>query len=192
MKKITLRLPFSLDLRAKLTTPLRLLLATTAAFWMGTVQAQVPGGALRSATELRFRDFFSAPIGAAGLQMSDTLRQADGQVVRLVGYMVEQETPVPGRFMLTPRPVAMSEHADGDADDLPPATVVVYLEQSQSEWLVPHVRGLISVVGVLHVGRFEERDGRVSWVRLQLDNEAARGMSALEFAAYLHALQHWR
>src|SRR5436305_8502261 len=79
------------------------------------------------ATELKFGQFFRAPVGPRGLEISDTLRGAHGRRVRLVGYMVAQELPSPGRFMLTPRPVRMSEHADGDADDLPPATVTVHL-----------------------------------------------------------------
>ena len=191
MKKILFRVPFASLGRASFTTPLRLLLATTAAFWMGSALPQaLTNVATRNATELRFRDFFRTPVGARGLEISDTLRQADGRNVRLVGYMVQQETPAAGRFMLTPRPVQMSEQADGDADDLPPATAVVYLDPSQRDWAVPHVRGLVSVSGVLHLGRFEQGDGRVSWVRLQLDAEATRGMNATELAAYLHSLQH--
>lgn len=187
---IRFRLPFHTGRQPGFTTPLRLLLATTAAFWMGAAQAQVPTTAVtRQATELRFRDFFRMPVGQKGLEVSDTLRQADGQTVRLVGYMVQQESPASGRFMLTPRPVQMSEYADGDADDLPPATVVVYLDPSQRDWVVPHVRGLVSVLGVLSVSRFEEADGRVSWVRLQLDAEATRGMNGTELAEYLHNQQ---
>jgi hypothetical protein len=41
--------------------------------------------------------------------------------------MVKQETSTLGRFMFAVRPVSMSEHADGDADDLPAALVTVYL-----------------------------------------------------------------
>jgi hypothetical protein len=44
--------------------------------------------------------------------------------------------------------------------------------------------------GVLSVGRLEEQDGRVSWVRLQLQPEATRGMNSFEVANYLHSLQH--
>jgi len=135
-------------------------------------------------------EFFRTPIGPRGLEMSEALLQANGQTVRLVGYMVQQETPALGRFMLTPRPVQMSEHADGDADDLPPATVMVYLDASQQQFAIPHVRGLIEIRGLLQVGRYEEADGRVSWVRLQLSPESTRGMNAFEVAGYLHSLQH--
>ena len=186
-------LPFNTSRQSGFTTPLRLLLATTAAFWMGAAQPQeVSIRVARQVTELRFRDFFRLPVGPTGLDISDTLRQADGQTVRLVGYMVQQENPVPGRFMLAPRPVQMSEHADGEADDLPPAMVMVYLDRAQRDWAVPHVRGLVSVSGRLSVSRVEELDGRVSWVRLQLDPDSVRSMSATELSGYLHNRQDGR
>jgi hypothetical protein len=165
------------------TTPPRIVLATTAALWMGGLQAQSPvPPTVRGASEIRFRDFFRAPVGPAGLEISDTLRRADGSAVRLVGYMVQQERAPAGRFLLTPRPVQMSQHADGEADDLPPAAVAVYLDPSQKDWVVPHVRGLVAVSGVLAVGRHEEQDGRVSWVRLQLAADGARSMAEPELA----------
>lgn len=139
---------------------------------------------------LNFRDFFQQPPGSQGMHITDTLRRADGQTMALTGYMVQQERPSLGRFMLTPRPVRMSEHADGDADDLPAAWVMVYLDPSQQEFAVPHARGLIEVRGVLSVGRLEESDGRVSWVRLQLAPEATRGMNTFEVTNYVHSLQH--
>ena len=185
------RRPFNTHRHASLSTPLHWLLATTAAFWMGTAQPQVTTPVLaRPVTELRFRDFFRSPLGPAGLEISDKLRQADGQTVRLVGYMVQQQNAVAGRFMLTPRPVQMSENADGDADDLPASTVMVYLDPGLQDWVVPYVRGLVTVNGKLNVSRHEETDGRVSWVRLQLDADATRSMNAFELAGYLHSRQH--
>ena len=175
----------------RLSTPLRVVLAITALLCWGSVQSQVTQTAASSpATELRFRDFFRTPIGPAGVEMSDKLRQADGQTVRLVGYMVQQQNVMSGRFMLTPRPVQMSENADGDADDLPATTVMIYLDPSRQDWVVPYVRGLVTVSGQLSVSRLEEADGRVSWVRLQLDADATRSMNAFEVAGYLHSLQH--
>ena len=185
------RLPFAASRQSEFNTPLRLLLTTTAAFWMGAAQPQeVATRVARQVTELRFRDFFRLPVGPTGLDISDTLRQADGQTVRLVGYMVQQESPAAGRFMLAPRPVQMSEHADDEVEDLPPATVMVYLDPDQHDWAVPHVRGLVAVSGRLCVSRVEEQDGRVSWVRLQLGPDSVRGMSATELAGYLHNRQH--
>jgi hypothetical protein len=170
---------------------LRHLLASIALLWLGLAQAQVIAPATPvEPVELRFTDFFQMPVGPRGMALSQALRQADGRAVRLVGYMVQQEIPQPGRFMLTPRPVQMSEHADGEADDLPAATVMVYLDPSQQGWKLAHARGLLELRGRLSVGRFEEADGRVSWVRLQLAPEGVRGMNSFEVAAYLHGQQH--
>jgi hypothetical protein len=141
-------------------------------------------------TALRFGDFFKQPLGQRGLELSPTLQQLDQQRVRLTGYMVQQERPVLGHFMLTPRPVRMSESADGDADDLPAAWAMVYLDPGQQDFAIPYQRGLLEFSGVLSVGRLEEADGRVSWVRLQLDTQATRGMNAIEVANYLQSLQH--
>ena len=172
-------------------TALHPLFAITAAFWMGVAHSQMPAPTEATPpTDLAFHDFFQMPVGPFGLKISDALRQSDGQNVRLVGYMVQQEQPLPGRFLLAQRPVQMSENADGDADDLPAATVLVYLAAEQRDWRVPHVRGLLSVSGRLSVQRREESSGRVSWVQLQLDADATRSMNSFELAAYLHGLQH--
>lgn len=144
-----------------------------------------------AAQALRFSDFFKFPVGTRGLEINPVLQQAAGKQVLLTGYMVQQENgSKPGQFFFTPRPVQMSEHADGDADDLPPATVLVKLSPEQATWLVPHTRGLIQLQGTLAVGRQEAQDGRVTWVQLQLNPDATRGMNAFEFASYLHSLQH--
>ena len=139
---------------------------------------------------LRMTEFFQFPVGPKGLLISQAVLQAQGKKVSLQGYVVQQETAAPGQFLMTPRPVQMSQHADGEADDLPPSTVLVSLPAEQQEWMVAYTRGLVEVVGVLDVGRLEGSDGRVSWVRLQLDSEATRRMNAAEFFSYRHALQH--
>jgi hypothetical protein len=139
---------------------------------------------------LTFKSFYKLPIGSQGLEMTDVLRNAHGKQRTIVGYMVQQERPSLGRFLLSPRPVQMSEHADGEADDLPAALVTVYLDASQNDWAIPYTRGLISLTGTIEVGRLEETDGRVSWVRMRVTPEATRGMSPSELAHYFHSLQH--
>jgi len=121
---------------------------------------------------LRLTDIFQLPASSRGLTFTDQALAAQGHSVRLVGYMVQQERPTPGRFLLSPRPVTMSEHADGEADDLPASTVAVYLAPSQQDWLVPHAQGLIDVTGQLQLGRTEAHDHRVFWVSLQLPESA--------------------
>jgi len=139
---------------------------------------------------LAFKSFYKLPVGSQGLEMTDALRSAHGKERKIVGYMVQQERPHLGRFLLSPRPVQMSEHADGEADDLPAALVTVYLDASQSDWAVPYTKGLISLTGTIEVGRLEEADGRVSWVRMRVSPEATRGMNPLELAQYFHSLKH--
>lgn len=122
--------------------------------------------------DLKFSSFFRQPVGPRGLEISEALRAADGRRVRLVGYMVAQELPTPGRFMLTPRPVRLSEDADGQADDLPPTVVTVLLDAGQRHRVVAHQPGLLALAGHLQLGRAEDAAGRVSWVRLILAPEA--------------------
>ncbi len=183
-------LPLDASRHSAFTTPIRLLLATTAAFWMGTAQPQVTTpAAARPFSELRFRNFFATPAGDSKLEISDTLRQADGQAVRLVGYMVQQNKPTPGRFLLAPRPMLLSEDAQEAVDFLPPATVEVTLDPQQKDWAVPHVNGLVTVNGKLSLHPHQASDERVSSVSLQLDHEAARSMNAFELTGYLHRRQ---
>ena len=142
------------------------------------------------AQSLAFGDFYKQPMGSRGPEMTPALLAANGHSVQITGYMVQQEGPALGHFMLTPRPVRMSEHADGDADDLPAAWVMVYLDASQQDFAIPYQRGLMQLRGTLRVGRLEEQDGRVSWVRLQLEPDSTQGMNALETTHYLQSLQH--
>lgn len=122
--------------------------------------------------DLTFASFFRRPVGPRGLELSDALRAADGRQVRLAGYIVAQEEPAPGRFLFAPYPIKLSEHADGAASDLPASTVTVLLHESQRTRIVPHQGGVLVLSGRLQVGRDEDAEGRVSWLRLQLAPEA--------------------
>ena len=126
------------------------------------------------AQSLKFADFFVQPVGPAGLQATPALLAAQGQQVTLVAWMVAQEDPAPGYFLVTARPVRMSEHADGEADDLPGSTVLVRLPPSQARQSLRHRPGLLELTGQLHWGRAVEPDGRVSWLQLQLPEPPAR------------------
>jgi hypothetical protein len=141
-----------------------------------------------SVVELQLTDFFKRPVGARGLELNEALKQADGSRVRLTGYMVAREDATPGRFQLAPRPVRLSEHADGEADDLPPATVTVLLDPSQAQRIVLHQPKPVTLIGRLLIGRSEEPGGRVSWFRLQLDSQAlaANGLPPLAGALPRH------
>lgn len=121
---------------------------------------------------IRLEDLFLRPVGPRGLEPTPLLRAAVGQQVRLAGWMVARDEPSPGYFLLAPRPVQMSEHADGEADDLPPGTVLVRLPDPQHR--MPHQGGPLELQGQLEFGQAIEADGRVSWVRLLLPPPSAR------------------
>lgn len=136
------------------------------------VLALLPLRAPAAPVELTFSDFFAQPIGPRGLEPTARLLAAAGQDVRLVGFMVQREQPQAGRFLLTPRPVSMSEHADGEADDLPATTVTVVLPDAQRDRIVAHQNGPVALTGRLAYGPVEDDTGRVSWLRLHLAPEA--------------------
>ena len=118
--------------------------------------------------ELKFGDFFVKPVGARGLELTDKLRQLDGQRVRMLGYMVQQESPPPGMFLFSPLPAQIHEHDNGLADDLPPSAVRVLVPTCR-EQAVPFAPGLMLLTGTLSVGNRAEADGRISLARLTLD-----------------------
>lgn len=145
----------------------------------GTLSLLPPAAMAVPPVELSFADFFAQPIGPRGLEPTAHLKAAAGQEVRLVGFMVRREQPQAGRFLLTPRPVTMAEHADGEADDLPASTVTVVLPASQRERLVAHRRGPVALTGRLEVGPAEDETGRVSWIRLHLSPDALAAQASV-------------
>jgi hypothetical protein len=142
------------------------------ACWLTAIPAAAAQPLRDEAIELRFADFFRLPVGPRGLDWSEALLAADGRQVRLRGFMVAEEVPRPGRFLLTVRPVRLHQDADGEADDLPPATVLVLLDPAQRQRVIVHRAGPIELSGRLAVGRAEDEDGRVRWLRLQLSPAA--------------------
>jgi hypothetical protein len=124
------------------------------------------------AMPLELRAFFKMPIGPKGLELSEKVLNASGQKVQLTGYMVKNELPMPGVFILSPRPIQLSEHADGDANDLPASVCWVYLDDRQKNWIVPYVSGLLTFEGLFTFKRIEASDGSVAWFHLYLTPDA--------------------
>jgi len=129
-------------------------------------------------TDLRFEEFLRLPVGRTGLEPTARLLALVGQRVRVLGYVVSEEEPTPGLFMLAARPVTLAEVADGPADDLPPATLYVHMAPADADKLVSHQPGLLVVSGTLDVGNQDEANGRVSFVRLRLDQPLAGAQTA--------------
>lgn len=51
---------------------------------------------------LSFRDFYKLPVGPRRLEPTHKLLTLREKRVRVQGYMVKEEEPLPGLFMLTP------------------------------------------------------------------------------------------
>jgi hypothetical protein len=147
--------------------------------------------------ELKFADFFRMPVGAGGLEVTDRLRSLEGRRVRLVGYFVFEDwstcacpSPeplgnrragrvqpgwmqhvIPGRVMMSGLPMSVSLGHYGLSEDLPPQLVFVRIKSRYGE-PVFHRPGLFAVTGKLTLGNREEPDGRVSFVRLDVEEES--------------------
>lgn len=139
-------------------------------------------------TDLRFEEFLRLPVGRAGLEPTEQLLALSGKRVRVLGYVASEEAPTPGLFMLAALPVTLAEVADGPADDLPPATLYVHMAPVDADKVVSHQPGLLVVSGTLEVGNQNEANGRVSFVRLQLDQPltGARTAAAATRAGHGH------
>lgn len=128
----------------------------------------VPLGQNASAIDLH--DFYKLPAGPLGLKPTEKLANLKDKRVRIVGYMVKEEEPTVGLFMLTTMPVNLSEKEDGPADDLPPATLYVHMPQADANKAVAFRPGLWEVIGTLKLGNQEEANGRMSYTQLILDD----------------------
>jgi hypothetical protein len=121
-----------------------------------------------------FNKFFKKPIGSLGLEIDTEILKLNNKYVQLSGFMEQRETDPIGKFMLSPRPLKSTEDADGEASDLPASATLVLLDQSQKDMIVPFRQGLITVQGVLKIGRFEQEDGSVNWFRIELAPDAIK------------------
>ncbi|MGZ8191667.1 MAG: hypothetical protein ACXWTS_10640 [Methylococcaceae bacterium] len=124
---------------------------------------------LPAVTELNLREFYKLPAGPRGLEPTQKLLSLKDKRVRITGYMVKEEEPTAGLFMLSPLPVSMAEKEDGPADDLPPATLFVHGPPADKDKIMAYRPGLWELTGTLKLGNQEEANGRMSYTRLILD-----------------------
>ncbi|MGH8554193.1 MAG: hypothetical protein ACREUD_01235 [Gammaproteobacteria bacterium] len=137
---------------------------------LGACAGQPAKTSAPDAPVLGFGDFYKLPVGPRGLEPTHKLLTLRDKRVRVQGYMVKEEEPLPGLFMLTPLPVAMAELADGPSDYLPPATLFVHLAGGYEDKIVAYRPGTWAMSGTLSLGARQEPNGRVSYVRLMLED----------------------
>ena len=140
------------------------------------VRAELP--LMAGVTDLKFRDFFTLPIGPRGLAPSARLLGLVGQRVRVVGYMARQSEASPGIVIVAALPVVLGDEDESYADDLPASTLYVHLAAADRHLGVRWMSGLLGFTGVLQLGALSETDGRTSFVRLQLDPELSHDLVA--------------
>ena len=123
---------------------------------------------------------FVLPAGPKGLEYSAETRSLDGKKVRLTGSMVRHPHEDTSVFLLTEHPVVLNVAEYGLADSLPPNAVHVFLPVLPGmapDW----VRQPLMIYGRLELGTREEKDGRISQIRLYADHiTAADGRTVIE------------
>ncbi|MDD5271706.1 MAG: hypothetical protein PHU14_03190 [Methylovulum sp.] len=134
-----------------------------------TSPAEVANVLPAGVTELSLTEFYQFPVGPLGLKPTAKLLGLNNKRVRLSGYMIKEEEPTIGLFMLAPLPVSLAEKEDGPADDLPAATVFVHVPPADKDKVVSYRPGLWQLTGTLKLGNQEEANGRMSYTRLILD-----------------------
>jgi hypothetical protein len=122
-------------------------------------------------TAIKFGEFYKNPVGPRGLELTERIRALDGERVRILGFMIRQERPVPGTMMLAPFALATLENEYGLCDDLPPSVVFAKVSK-YADIAVPFTPGPLLLTGRLELGAREEADGRVSHLRIVLDEES--------------------
>lgn len=125
-------------------------------------------------TDIKFNELFKMPVGAQGLEVTKKAQGLDGKKVRIVGYMVKAEPPVPGMFVLSTVPEEMGDEDEKLVDDFPPNVIFVHL--SDSKMIIPNIEGLIKLTGTLQIGSFNEADEHVSTFRLAIDPSIERDL----------------
>jgi hypothetical protein len=104
-----------------------------------------------------------------GIRVAPEVEALAGHRVRVVGYLAKMEDYVPhGAVYLTRLPVE-AEEGGGGTGDLPPGALRVEVPRLAGEE-IEFVPGAVEVIGTLQVGRAEDEEGRVSWLRVVVDD----------------------
>jgi hypothetical protein len=121
-----------------------------------------------AAAPLAFERLYSPEPTGAGehARIAPETLSLGGRKVRMVGHMVRMELPPRAAFYLAARPVEADESGGGTAD-LPPSVVRVEVPWIAGE--VPWIDGPLEVIGRLELGRAEDDEGRVSWIRIVME-----------------------
>jgi hypothetical protein len=130
-----------------------------------TLALSTDGAPSRDTPRLELRELFVTEQGRT--RLSPSAEALAGKRVRIQGYMVQMEDAPEGAFYVAARQIFQDE-SGGGTGDLPPSSVRVRVREAEGAQ-VPWTPRPIEVVGILEIGREEDADGRVSFVRLVLE-----------------------
>ena len=116
-------------------------------------------------TRLRFSEFFASG-SSRGLVFSDKLKELNGKIVVMSGYMAPPLKPALDFFVLTLQPLAICPFCDTDAS-WPSNIVVVYLKGGRT---IEATTSALQITGTLNIGRhIDETTGFISQIRIYAD-----------------------
>jgi hypothetical protein len=133
--------------------------------WLLLAGSLLGSSAPASPEPLAFDEFFES--SARELRPSARLLSLDGRRVRLRGFMAQMEEPPKGGFYLCHAPVFAAE-GGGGTGDLPPDAVLVVVKSARGKELA-HIPRPLEVTGVLQISPQTDEEGRVSRIRILLD-----------------------
>jgi hypothetical protein len=116
-----------------------------------------------------------------GARVAPDVEALRGRRVSTVGFMVRMEQAPKGAFYLTRQP-AESDEGGAGTGDLPPGALRVEVPQLGGEEIA-WVADVVEAIGTLEVGRAEDPDGRVSWLRVVVDARDAAAAPARKTSA---------
>ncbi len=125
----------------------------------------LPPEVLQAYTPLKFQEIFVTPVGPKGMEYSAKAESLKGRKVRMDGFMVKHLNDDPTLFMFCEIPTTHNSAEFMLADSLPVDLVHVVMDVRPGDAPI-YVPFPLTVLGTLELGTRQEKDGRVSSVRL--------------------------
>lgn len=128
-------------------------------------------------TALELNTVFVKPAGPRGLEFTPEVARLQGQKVRIHGWMVKHLHDDPRILLLNTQPLVLNMSEYGLADDLPPWAMHVILADRPG-WAPVWTARPLDICGTLELGPRQERDGRISHLRLVAEHVLDRESGA--------------
>jgi len=126
---------------------------------------------------LELESVFVKPAGARGFEFTPEAARLQGQKVRIHGWMVKHLHDDPRILLLNTQPLVLNMSEFGLADDLPPWAMHVILADRPG-WAPVWTARPLEICGTLELGPRQERDGRISHLRLVAEHVLDRKSGA--------------